>query len=136
MKKESTCSNIVSSDEREDTDEDDIDTHDIKTLATSGTLIAVRALDHEYEYVILQAKTSAYTLREPSTDKWGVIYNSGAEVYFDRIEKSPLRMRLLKRLPCLVPSNSVLYILSEVDIELDGTIQISDSLHRRILSNI
>ncbi|MES9880719.1 MAG: hypothetical protein ABW185_07545, partial [Sedimenticola sp.] len=113
---------------------DSVDDTNIRELVAVGSIIAVKADDNDYPYYLLKADTAAQTLRKPVTDKWNATYPAGIEVirghYFTTIDANPLNLRLLKRIPAIVPSHSLLYICSEIDIDQNDTITLSDSLHR------
>lgn len=121
----------------DDEEEEDSDDGNIRNLVCCGQIIAVKAEDKTYPYYLMKTSSHSYTLRKPTIDKWNTSYPSGIEVirgyYFDAIADNPLHVRLIKRIPAIVPSHSLLYICSEIDIEENDTMLVGDSLHRRIL---
>ena len=113
---------------------------EIKDLVNSGNIIALRAEDEKYPYYLLKATSSSQVITSCKKDKWGQEFSAGSEVvtgfYYDQIDKTnPFRLRLLKRIPAVVPSRSVVYICSELNTNED-ILDISEYLHRRILKSI
>lgn len=130
-------SELNESDDDSDDDERDDEEADICDLVSSGTILAVKADDNDYPYYLVRASKHSTVLRKTATDKWGVSYHQGTKVihsyYFDTIDHNPLKLKLLKRIPAIVPALSVIYICSEVDIDDNGVVNLNESLHGRIL---
>ena len=71
------------------------------------------------------------------TDAWGACYAVGTHVirglYFDKIDNIGLKYKLIRRKIAIVPTQSILYICSEVVVS-NGTFQMSEPTHLDILS--
>ncbi|CAG2227095.1 unnamed protein product [Mytilus edulis] len=113
------------------------DETNICDFVSNGTIFAVKADDTDCPYYILRASKDPLILRKTATDKWGASYHHGNKVihgyYFNTVDNNPFKLKLLKRIPAIVPALSVIYICSEVDIDDNGLINLNESLHGRIL---
>ncbi|CAG2227048.1 unnamed protein product [Mytilus edulis] len=125
------------SDADSNNDEGVDDETNICDFVSNGTIFAVKADDTDCPYYILRASKDPIILRKTATDKWGASYHQGNKVihgyYFNTIDNNPFKLKLLKRIPAIVPALSVIYICSEVDIDDNGLINLNESLHGRIL---
>ena len=106
------------------------------SLVCRGSIIAVKADDDRFPYYLLKAASCVYETKDEVKDSWQATYSRGSQVirghYFDPINNNNLQLKLLNRLPAIVPAKSLIYILSEV-VEENRKLNIPESLHRRIL---
>ncbi|CAC5393263.1 unnamed protein product [Mytilus coruscus] len=116
------------SDADSDNDEGVGDETNICDFVSKGTIFAVKADDTDCPYYILRASKDPIILRKTATDKWGASYYQGNKVihgyYFNTIDNNSFKLKLLKRIPAIVPALSVIYICSEVDIDDNGLINL------------
>ena len=103
----------------------------------AGAIVALRADDERYPYYVMKVVKAPYICKKDESDSWGSKYPAGTNVikghYFDSTDGNFLDLHLLKRLFAVIPTHSVVYICSEVDVNEDGKLNLNDSLHRRIL---
>lgn len=103
----------------------------LKSEVSSGTILAVKADDNDYPYYLVRASKHPTVLRKTATDKSG--YQGYTRLLLDTIDYNPLKLKLLKRVPAIVPALSIIYICSEIDIDDNGVVNLNESLHGRIL---
>ncbi|CAG2208510.1 unnamed protein product [Mytilus edulis] len=120
--------------EEDQTDENDMEVP-INELISKSTIFAVLCDDDDFDYYLLKAQTETYQLTSRETDSWGVSYQPGTKVikgnYFMQGE-NPLHFKMIKRKYGLVPSNSCLYICTDVCVR-NGEVKLSEDIHQNIL---
>ncbi|CAG2187336.1 unnamed protein product [Mytilus edulis] len=120
--------------EVDQTDENDMEVP-INELISKSTIFAVLCDDDDFDYYLLKAQTETYQLTSRETDSWGVSYQPGTKVikgnYFMQGE-NPLHFKMIKRKYRLVPSNSCLYICTDVCVR-NGEVKLSEDIHQNIL---
>lgn len=89
----------------------------------------------------MKASSKSVVLQKDDMDRWGAAYRRGTQVirghYFEKSPETPLKYKLIKRKPAIVPSQSVLYIICESSDILDNDIlQISEEVHLTILQAV
>ncbi|VDI72529.1 Hypothetical predicted protein [Mytilus galloprovincialis] len=108
---------------------------EISELVSSGQVIAVYTDDPESEYYLLKVKDCPHVLGVDTTDSWGSILPTGTSVitglYYDNKTSSPLSYKLVSRKKAIVPTESIIYICSEIDASRN--IQLHEDIHLSIL---
>lgn len=113
----------------------------LSNLITKDCIFAVLCDDNVNEYYVMKASSKSVVLQKDDMDRWGAAYRRGTQVirghYFEKSPETPLKYKLIKRKPAIVPSQSVLYIICESSDILDNDIlQISEEVHLKILQAV
>ena len=121
-------------DNNEDTNPE-IEREELSELVSSGQVIAVYTDDPDSDYYLLKVKDCPHVLGVDTTDSWGSILPTGTSVisglYYDNKTSSPLYYKLVSKKKAIVPTESIIYICSEIDASRN--IQLHEDIHLSIL---
>ena len=116
-----------------------IEQQKLSDLVSKNCIFAVMCDDDKCDFYILKANSKAIVLSNDEGDCWGAFYRKHSEIirgnYFQQCADSPFHFKLIRGKHAIVPAQSVLYILSECDIE-NNKMVISEDVYQTILQSV